>query len=150
MARVEVDRNAPVLGSAEAHIEAPVETVWEVLSDLENWTKWNKSVSRIRVNGPVEAGTSFEWASGGFKIVSRLEEVAPPARISWTGKMFGVRAVHVWDLVADGRGTLVRTEESFAGWLAKLLPGVMRKTLAKALAQGIADLKTAAESRRRK
>lgn len=147
MARVEADREAPVFGSAEARIEAPIEIVWEVLSDLENWTKWNKSVSRIRVNGPVEAGTSFEWASGGFKIVSRLEEVAPPARIAWTGKMFGVRAVHVWHFVADGRGTLLRTEESFAGWLAKLLPGVMRKTLAKALAQGIADLKTAAEVR---
>lgn len=147
MVRVEVDRKAPVFGSAEARIEAPIETVWEVLSDLENWTKWNKSVSRIRVNGPVEAGTSFEWTSGGFKIVSRLEEVVPPARIAWTGKMFGVRAVHAWDLVAGGRGTLVRTEESFAGWLAKLLPGVMRKTLAKALAQGIADLKAAAESR---
>ncbi len=147
MARVEVDRKAPVFGSAEARIEAPIETCLGVLSDLENWTKWNKGVSRIRLNGPVEAGASFEWASGGFKIVSRLEEVAPPARIAWTGKMFGIRAVHVWHFVADDRDTLVRTEESFAGWLAKLLPGVMRKTLAKALAQGIADLKAAAESR---
>ncbi|HDT12724.1 MAG TPA: polyketide cyclase/dehydrase and lipid transport, partial [Candidatus Aminicenantes bacterium] len=144
MARVEVDRSAPAVGSAEAPIEAPVETVWEVLSDLENWPRWNKSVSRIRINGSVEAGTSFEWASGGFKIVSRLEEVAPPARIAWTGKMFGVRAVHVWELAERGRSTHARTEESFEGWLAKLFPGLMKRTLAKALDQGLAALKTEA------
>jgi uncharacterized protein YndB with AHSA1/START domain len=149
MPRIEVNREAPAVGSAEARIEAPIETVWGILSDLEKWPKWNKSVARIRVDGPIEAGTSFAWASGGVKVASRLEEVARPARIAWTGKMFGVRAVHVWNLVADGLGTKVRTEESFAGWLARLLPGLMKKTLANALAQGVADLKAAAESQPR-
>jgi uncharacterized protein YndB with AHSA1/START domain len=147
MSQIEVNSKAPVFESAEARIEVPIETVWGILSDLERWPTWNKSVSRIRVNGPIEAGTSFEWATGGAKILSRLEEVDRPTKIAWTGKMFGVRAVHVWNLVADSRGTLVRTEESFSGWLAKLLPGVMRKTLTKALRQGIADLKAAAEPR---
>ena len=146
MSQIELDGRPPVFGSAEARIKAPIETVWEILSDLENWTKWNKRVQRIRVNGPIEAGTSFEWASGGVKIISRLEEVVRPTRIAWRGKMFGVQAVHVWNLVPESRGTLVRTEECFMGWLAKLLPGVMRKTLLKALWQGIADLKAAAES----
>lgn len=84
-----------------------------------------------------------------MRISSRLEEVDPPARIAWTGRMFGVRAVHVWELAAEGPGTRVRTRESFAGWLARLLPGTMRKALAKALEQGVAALKTEAESRSR-
>jgi len=66
MPRIEVNRKAPVVGTAEAHIEAPVEVVWRILSDLD-------------------------------------------------------------------------------GWLAKLLPGLMKRTLAKALDQGMAALKAEAE-----
>lgn len=149
MPHIDIDRKAPAVGAAETYIGSPVETVWRVLSDLEKWPDWNRSVTKIRVNGAVEAGTTFDWRAGGMRISSRLEEVDPPARIAWTGRMFGVRAVHVWELAAEGPGTRVRTRESFAGWLARLLPGTMRKALAKALEQGVAALKTEAESRSR-
>ena len=145
MTPIDVNREAPVVGAAEAYIEAPIETVWRVLSDLEKWPAWNNGVSKIRVGGPIEVGTSFEWVGGGFKIVSRLEEVEPPARIGWTGKMFGIRAVHVWALRAEGLGTRVRTEESFEGWPAALFRAAVKKTLAKSLDQGIAALKAEAE-----
>ena len=147
MARIEIDRKAPAVGSAEAVVGAPVEAVWRVLSDLGKWPAWNGSVTEIRVNGPVEAGTTFDWKAGGMRISSRLEAVTPPSRIAWTGRMFGVRAVHVWELAAEGSGTRARTRESFAGWLARLLPGTMKRALGKALAQGLAELKAAAESR---
>ncbi|MBP1770028.1 MAG: hypothetical protein H6P96_646 [Candidatus Aminicenantes bacterium] len=145
--RVEVDHDAPATGIAEVLIKAPIDTVWRILSDLEKWPSWNKSVSKIRVNGPLEAGTSFDWTAGSSRIVSRLEEVDPPQRIVWSGRMPGIRAIHVWELKADGDGTRVRTEESFEGLIVGLLRGLMKKTLAKALAQGTAALKAAAESR---
>jgi uncharacterized protein YndB with AHSA1/START domain len=147
MPRIEVNREAPVVGTAEAQIEAPVEVVWRILSDLEGWPGWNRGVSRIEVSGPVEVGTEFRWVSGGARIVSRLEELEPPRRIAWLGKMFGTRAVHVWELAGEERGTHARTEESFEGWLAKLFPGLMKRTLAKALDQGMAALKAEAEFR---
>jgi hypothetical protein len=127
--------------------EAPIEMVWGILSDLENWPAWNKSVSKIRVDGPIQAGTSFAWAGGGSRIVSRLEEVVPPTRIAWSGKTFGIRATHVWELEEKGLGTQVHTEESFEGLVAILFRRYARKTLAKSLDQGIAALKAEAESR---
>jgi len=145
MRRIDVNREAPVVEAAEVDIEAPVEAVWRILADLEKWPAWNGGVSKIRVNGPIEVGTSFEWVGGGFKIVSRLEEVAPPARIGWTGKMLGIRAVHIWEFQAEGPGTRVRTEESFEGWPAALFRTAMRKTLKKTLDQGLAALKAEAE-----
>lgn len=145
MPRIDVNREAPVVEAAEAIIEAPIEEVWRILVDLEKWPAWNNSVSKIRVNGPLEPGTAFEWVGGGFKIVSRLEEVEPPARIGWTGKMLGIRAAHIWEFQAEGPGTRVRTEESFEGWPAALFRAVMRKTLKKALEQGLAALKAEAE-----
>jgi hypothetical protein len=146
-AHIEVNRGAPAIGVADVFIEAPIETVWRVLSDLEHWPAWNTSVSKIRVDGPIAAGTSFFWVGNGSKIVSRLEEVDPPRRIAWTGKLFGIRATHVWELSGKGEGTQVHTEESFEGLVARLFRGFSRKTLAKALDQGVAALKAGAESR---
>ena len=145
--RIQANSKAPAFEAADVLIEAPIETVWSVLSGLERWPTWNKGVSKIKVNGPIQAGTSFEWAGNGSKIVSRLEEVDPPQRIAWSGKTLGIRATHVWELTEKGSGTLVHTEESFEGLVARLFRGFARKTLAKALTQGVSSLKAEAESR---
>ncbi|MCK7476761.1 MAG: SRPBCC family protein [Candidatus Moduliflexus flocculans] len=147
MSAVGINREAPAVGSATAWVEAPPEKVWRILSDLANWPNWNNGVSKIRVDGHVAAGTAFVWKAGGTKIVSRLEQVAPPLRIAWSGKIFGIRAVHVWDLAAEAGGTRVRTEESFEGPLARLFPGFARKTIDRALAGAISSLKAESESK---
>lgn len=144
---IEVNHKAPAVGAADAFIKSPIETVWKILSGLEAWPSWNKSVSKIRVNGPIQVGTSFVWVGGGSKIVSRLEEVDPPRRIVWSGKAFGIRAMHVWELKEKGEGTQVHTEESFEGPVARLFRGIVKKTLTKALDQGVSSLKAEAESR---
>jgi carbon monoxide dehydrogenase subunit G len=144
-ARVEINREAPAVDTVDIFIKAPRDAVWNILSDLENWPSWNPGVSKISVNGPVEVGTSFKWVGGRSKIVSRLEEVDPPRRIAWSGKTLGIRAIHVWELSNKDGGTQIHTEESFEGLVARLFRGIARKTLAKALAQGISSLKAAAE-----
>jgi hypothetical protein len=142
---IEVNPEAPAIASVDALIKAPIETVWNVLSDFQNWPTWNKSVSKMQVNGPVKTGTSFEWLADGWKITSCLEEVDPPKRIAWSGSTLGIRAVHVWDLAKEGQGTHVHTVESFEGLLPRLFRGHTRRTLAKSLDQGVAALKAAAE-----
>lgn len=145
----EVSRSAPVVESAEIVIDAPLEVVWKVISDFEKWPDWNSAVTRMDFRGPLTAGTSFEWVGGGSKIVSRLEEVDPYKRLVWSGKTFGIHAVHVWKFDRSDTGTCVFTEESFEGFIARIIPGVMRKMLAKALREGLTALKIASESRER-
>ncbi len=82
-----------------------------------------------------------------MRIVSELGEVDPPRRIAWTGRTLGLRAVHTWTFEERGEGTRVQTEESFEGWLARLLPGLLRRTLRSSLENGLAAL--AAECERR-
>jgi len=146
--RFEANHKAPAVGTADAFIKAPIGTVWRVLSDLENWPSWNESVTKIKVDGPLQVGTSFVWVGGGSKIVSRLEQVDPPKRIAWSGKTFGIRAMHVWELSGKGEGTQVHTEESFEGLVARLFRGYAKKVLAKALDQGLSSLKAEAEARK--
>lgn len=147
MTKVTINNAAPVVGHAEAVIGAPVELVWDVLSDLGGWPKWNPSVSRMNVRGRMDVGTTFEWVGGGSKITSRLEEIDRPSRIAWSGRTMGIRAVHVWEFSAVPGGTFVKTGESFDGLPARLLPGPLRKMLDKALRDGMDALKIEAESR---
>lgn len=146
-AHVLVNHEAPAIAEADAFIRAPIATVWNVLTDFQNWPAWNKSVSKMQVDGPVETGTSFEWIADGWKLASCLEEVVPPKRIAWSGTTLGIRSVHVWDLAEEGQGTRVHTVESFEGLVPRLLRHFTRKTLAKSLDQGVAALKAEAESR---
>jgi len=146
-AHVLVNPDAPAIADADAHIEAPIEMVWDILTDFQNWPTWNKSVSKMQVDGPIETGTSFEWHADGWKLASCLEEVDPPKRVAWSGTTLGIRSTHVWDLTEEGQGTHVQTVEAFEGLVPTLLRYFTRKKLAKSLDQGMAALKAEAESR---
>jgi uncharacterized protein YndB with AHSA1/START domain len=140
-----VNRNAPAWAEAETYINAPVELVWQVQSAIESWPRWKRKVETVQLEGPLQPGTTFRWKSGGASIISTLEEVTPGVRIGRTGRTFGIRALHVWEFKSlDGR-THVKTAESFEGWLARLFPGLMRKTLRQALDGAIGSLKAECE-----
>jgi len=144
-AKVEANERAPVVGHADVFINAPITTVWRILSDIEHWPDWNKSVSRMNLDGPVRVGTSFRWVGGSSRIASCVEEVEPPHRIAWSGRTMGIRAIHVYELDEDKRLTRVHTVESFEGWPARLMRGRLQKMLDEDLKAGLAALRAAAE-----
>lgn len=145
---MDIHRDAPVVASYETFVDAPRSVVWTLQSDLETWPAWNPDVSSLQLNGPRAPGTEFRWKSGGLPIRSILQEVEPERRIGWTGRApLGIRAVHTWSFEPENGGTLVRTEESFDGLLAKLFAGPMRRMLEGALERGVAALKAEAERR---
>ena len=37
---MEIDRNAPVWAERDIEIAAPIETVWEVLTRVDDWPDW--------------------------------------------------------------------------------------------------------------
>lgn len=147
MTQIKVNENAPAYAMHEAEIKAPVQLVWSILADLEKWPVWNEGVQEMNLQGPVVVGTEFGWKTGGMKIRSRIEEITTPLRIVWSGRTMGIRALHSWTFTEEKNGTKVRTEESFEGLVVSLFAGPMRKTLVKALEQGMAALKQEAEKR---
>jgi uncharacterized protein YndB with AHSA1/START domain len=142
-----VDEQAPVIGSSEGLVAAPSEVVWDVLTDFEGWPGWNPDVKAMTVEGAVAEGTKFRWKAGPGTIRSRVERLDRPRLAGWTGKTLGIDAVHVWHLEPRDGGTFVRTEESFSGFLPRLLRGRMQKTLDAALETGLQHLRVAAERR---
>ncbi len=135
------DNNAPVKADAEGFIDAPITVVWDALTNLANWPKWNKDVASITVDGPITPGTKFRRKAGGFSITSQLGEVVRPTKVAWRGRSLRRSTNGLW------RRVLSHTEESFDGLFPRLLLGVMRRSHAKTLAKHIQML--TAESLRR-
>ncbi len=118
---MKVDESAPVVATSEIEIDARPEVVWEVLTAIERWPSWNPDVKSLSVNGAVAPGTQFQWKAGGASITSTLERVERPRLVAWRGRTFGASAIHVYRLDGRDGATVVHTQESFDGPLARLL-----------------------------
>jgi uncharacterized protein YndB with AHSA1/START domain len=144
---VDVNRNAPVFAEDELAIAASPKAIWDVLTDLESWPRWNPDVKSMSVQGGLAQGSVFRWRAGPGTITSTIQQVEPPRLIAWTGATFGIKARHVYRLESRGEATLVHTEESYEGLVARLLRGSLQKTLEKGLSDGLRYLQAEAESR---
>jgi uncharacterized protein YndB with AHSA1/START domain len=144
---MEINWNAPATAEGELQIHADPQTVFAVVSAIDQWPSWNPDVKSVTLQGPVQPGTVFRWKAGPSSLTSTLQVVDPPREIAWTGTTMGIKAVHVFRFQARDGGTLTRSEESWEGLLASLLRGYSRKTLDKGIRSILARLKTEAERR---
>jgi uncharacterized protein YndB with AHSA1/START domain len=146
----ETDRTAPVHETSTIDIDAPAETVWDALTDLESWPGWMDGTKSITVHGGFAVGTAFEWKNGPGTIKSQVLAADRPGEVAWSGNTMGIRAIHVWTIESRGpSSTHVQTAESWAGALPRLLRGPMGKALHRALDGGVSSLKAEAERRAR-
>jgi uncharacterized protein YndB with AHSA1/START domain len=149
MIRTEINESATVIGRRQTEIDAPAEHVWDVLTAVESWPAWNPDVKSVSLEGEIAEGKSFRWKAGPGTITSTVRQIDAPRRIAWTGKTLGINATHVYRLEGRNGKTLVRTEESYEGLVARVLRGSLQKTLDNALEQGLAHLKGEVERRER-
>ena len=141
----ETRSQAPVVAATEIDIDAPREIVWQVLTAIDRWPSWNPAVGSASLEGALEEGSEFRWKAGPGTIVSKLEVVEAPRRLAWSGRSMGIKAFHVHTLDERNGQTVVRTEESYEGLIARLFSGRLRKMLDRALKEGLQHLKTEAE-----
>jgi uncharacterized protein YndB with AHSA1/START domain len=144
---MDINRNAPATAEGERQIAADPQTVFAVISAIDQWPSWNPDVKSVELQGPVQEGSVFRWKSGPSTLTSTLQVVDPPHEIAWTGTTMGIKAVHVFRFQANDVGTLARSEESWEGLIASLLKGYSRKTLDKGIRSVLSHLKTEAERR---
>ena len=142
-----INERAPVVGASEIEIAAAPEVVWDVLTAIDGWPSWNPDVKSVSIHDAVAPGAQFRWKAGPGTITSTIQRVEPARLIAWTGSTPGIRAIHFWHLEPRDGKTFVRTEESFDGFVARLFRRQLRRTLDKALANGLRHLKVEAERR---
>lgn len=144
---MDVDRSAPAVASGSIEIEAAPEVVWDLLTTVEAWPSWNPDIRTAELDGDLAPGATFRWKAGPGTITSTIQELDPPHRITWKGRTFGIKAIHVHRLDPSTTGTRVVSEESWAGLPVRLLRGSLRKQLRKSTDAGLQHLKREAERR---
>lgn len=140
-----INNNAPVKCSKTITINANSEKVWAILTNIDNWASWQTDISQPRMNGALQPATTFDWKTGGVKIYSTLHTVEPFENFGWTGKTFGLFAIHNWTLRETNGQTTVSVEESMEGFLAKLLKKSFNKNLEKGMQKWLDLLKQQCE-----
>lgn len=142
-----IDTNAPVFARKEIITHAPVEKVWQIQTDIKNWSQWQPDITSAKLEGALAVGTIFRWKAKGLNIVSTLHTVKPHQQIGWTGISLGMFAIHNWTFETRGNDTLAITEESLSGWLTRLMVLLDPRFLEKSLEASLNILKFKAESK---
>jgi len=143
---MDINTAAPVITRDEILIAAPVQTIWDIQTDVAAWPSWQADVDGAQAEGPLEVGSVFRWQTAGLDITSTVEEVDPPHRIVWGGPAQGIVAVHVWTLEPQEDGVLVRTEESWEGEPVSAQVETLQGALDASLRAWLENLKRTAEA----
>jgi Polyketide cyclase / dehydrase and lipid transport len=88
-----IDRDAPVIARHEIDIAAPLDTVWNLHTDVDAWPAWNLKVTAAKLDGAFAPGNSFTWTSYDFTVTSTIYLVEDHSRTLW-GAMGRRRARH--------------------------------------------------------
>lgn len=106
--------------------------VWNVMTDINNWDKWQIHIKSPELKGALREGTPFSWKTGGIRLNTVLHTVEPYTHIGWSGKSLGVYAIHNWTITELNKQTEVLVEESMEGLLTWILKPILKSTLEKA------------------
>jgi uncharacterized membrane protein len=142
-----IHANAPVITKKSIQINAPVEKVWKVFSDVDHWDSWQKEIENPKINGEFKAGTTFNWKSNGLTITSTLQTVDVNKMVGWSGPAFGAFAIHTWYFTEQNGQTTIRVEESMEGWLVSLLKNKFQSGLDTSIDSWLHSLKQEAEKK---
>ena len=140
-----INNNAPVRCRKTILINASPEKIWSVMTDIDHWANWQTQIKQPKLNGELKPETTFDWKTGGAKIHSTLHTVETFNLFGWTGKTFGMYAIHNWALTEINGHTQVSVEESMEGFLTEVFNKSFNKNLQKGMQNWLELLKKECE-----
>jgi hypothetical protein len=115
---------------ATIQINAPLQRVWDVFSDISNWGDWNPVCRECRFetgNALVKGSCiSFELTPVIFpmRIAPEVGHCEPGKKVVWSGSKMGIHAEHEFFFEENDNGVELKSIEHFKGpmlFFAKLL-----------------------------
>lgn len=140
-----INNSAPVKSEKSIVIKSDIEKVWQILTDIDNWSNWNSDISKSKINNKIQTGRTFSWKTGGAKLQSKIHTYNPVNEFGWTGKFLGAYAIHNWRLSYSDKGTIVKVSESMEGFLTKVFQKSFQQTLEKRMNKWLKLLKQECE-----
>jgi hypothetical protein len=105
-------------------VQAPVQVVWDLLTDTSSYRDWNPAV--LRIEGTMSTGSTIKLvsvASPNRTFSLTVTEMRAPHRMVWAdGMPLGLfRGVRTYRLEPTGDGTAFSMTEEFTGPLSSLI-----------------------------
>ena len=116
-----INENASIKDSHSSIINAPIDGVWKILNDLEQWPEWNEIIKNVSTEGEVKVGTKFKWTFDGTKFSSEIQAATAPTTLAWTGKSGWSKSIYVWQLEADENQTIATLSTSLESTFTVLM-----------------------------
>jgi len=132
-------------------INASLEKVWDIFTDLTCWKNWCSVIDDVTADVMrLEEGNSFKCCIRPFDIPMDLEplveEIVPMQRIVWSGKKHGISARHEFAFQINSSGVLLTSREVFSGLFMSPLRLLFPKKKLQELSETmLREIKTAAE-----
>lgn len=142
---MDIDLSAPVITRGEILINAPLNAVWNMFTNINAWPDWHKEIESASLQTPLAVGSVFHWSTAGLIIASTISELIPKERIAWSGLDQGIMGIHVWRFTAVEDGMLVQTEESWEGEPVRLQVGFLQHAPDQSIKSWLESLKREAE-----
>jgi hypothetical protein len=73
-----INEKAPVIASGQIEVAADANTIWEMMTAIDQWPKWNTDVLSATHQGELAPGSKFTWKAGRLTITSTISEVDRP------------------------------------------------------------------------
>ncbi len=93
-------------------IEAPVDQVWSVMSDVERWHEWTASIKSVKLldsSGLVPGGRARIRQPGFPAAIWRVVTIVPGRKFVWESVGPGLRSIgiHTVEPLANGRSRAI-------------------------------------------
>src|SRR6476661_4989638 len=128
-------------------IDAPVEIVWSVFTDVERWPTWASSFTSIELlDGPMRLGAKARIRQPGLPtVVWEVTKWEPGRSWTWTATGPGARTEASHVLTVSGRGTVAEQSIISSGPIGKMVAFLFRSLTRRYLAIEAAGLKQRSE-----
>jgi uncharacterized membrane protein len=132
---------------ASITIDAPVETVWSVFTDVERWPTWASSFTSVElIDGPMRLGARARIRQPWLPTVVWEVTTWDPGRSwTWAATSPGVRTEASHVLTRAGEGTIAEQSITWSGPLGRLVALVWGSITRRYLAIEAAGLKQRSE-----
>src|SRR4051812_48074941 len=132
---------------ASITIEAPIEIVWSIFTDVERWPTWASSFSSIElIDGPMGPGAKARIRQPGLPtVVWEVTKWEPGRSWSWAARSPGARTEASHVLTRSGENTVAEQSIVSSGPLGRLAAFVWRSLTRRYLAIEAAGLKQRSE-----
>lgn len=138
----------------EIQIAAPIERVWQVLTDFDRWQDWNPMVNQVCGNASVGSRLNITMCGSGGKDAMKYQptilESNPPRSLRWRATMMSgwmFTNDRVFELTEKNGGTELVNKEEFNGLLVPLFWGKMNQFVVPMLEKMNKALKDKLEAR---